>query len=121
VFFVQESAGGIKGLNLSKSGSQAKDLPEMARHLVHMVQRIPNWENEWKLFTILIGHNDLCSSSCENNFNKIGLLPGRDTSPYAYRKHLEEALDIFRREKKGQRTSSFLQRSSEEYLQNAQV
>ncbi|XP_023338111.1 phospholipase B1, membrane-associated [Eurytemora carolleeae] len=51
----EESAGGIKGLNLSKSGSQAKDLPEMARHLVHMVQRIPNWENEWKLFTILIG------------------------------------------------------------------
>ena len=36
---VQESAGGIKGLNLSKSGSQAKDLPEMARHLVHMVSK----------------------------------------------------------------------------------
>ena len=36
--YIKDDGGGIRGLNLSKSGSTAQDLPEMARQLVDMVR-----------------------------------------------------------------------------------
>lgn len=59
---------------------------------MYMLKSDPNvnYENDWKLVTLLIGHNDACSHGCE----RAGFLGTKDGSPENYVRQVTKALDI---------------------------
>ena len=44
---------------------------EQAVELVRRVQGMKQWRSEWKMVSILIGHNDLCLKSCYTFLNDV--------------------------------------------------
>ena len=51
--------------------------------------------NDWKLVTVLVGHNDVCSHAC----NRLDLIsPVKDATPAAYVDNVRRALDILHRD-----------------------
>ena len=44
-----------------------------------MSRKIPGWTHKWKLITVLLGGNDICSNSCG------GFADSGNASPYAYK------------------------------------
>jgi len=74
------------GLDVSRPGDKAHHMPYQARLLVKRIQQDKSIDQkrDWKMVTLFIGGNDLCSS-CKK--------PAERT-PAVYTKHLKEALDI---------------------------
>jgi hypothetical protein len=76
-------------LNMAVPGSKAPSLKSQAQKLVTRIQNDPNidFENDWKLVSILIGANDLCQycSNFQNRWN---------SRPQAYINDVKAALDI---------------------------
>ena len=70
--------------------SQAYKLVERLKCDPHV-----NFRKHWKMITILIGHNDICSHACDR-FDLI--FPVKDGSPKAYLKNIVTTLDILHRE-----------------------
>ncbi|XP_023322394.1 phospholipase B1, membrane-associated [Eurytemora carolleeae] len=56
------------GLNVAVSGAFSSAIPEQARVLVDKIVDIPGWEWKWKIVTVYIGSNDICSGSCQGIF-----------------------------------------------------
>ena len=61
-------------------------MPEQARELINKMKNDPtvDFENDWKLFTVFIGGNDLCSGCLD-----------ADSSPEKYIEFLEKTIQIF--------------------------
>jgi len=85
---------GERGLNLSVSGAVAEDLPGMVRTLVKEIKKMPGWWRKWKMVSILIGHNDLCSKSCISTLQSLGLSRRVNVEPRDYEKNIRKSLDI---------------------------
>ncbi|NXO14029.1 PLB1 Phospholipase, partial [Oriolus oriolus] len=76
--------------NQAVAGAHAEGVPEQVRRLVGLMKndtRI-NFQNDWKLITLFIGGNDLCSF-CENPVHY---------SPENYTNNLQIALDLLHQE-----------------------
>ena len=77
------------------------------------IKRQPGWWYKWKMVSfdcnnnvqtvtlylgvqvsILIGHNDLCSYSCNNFFQNIGIWRRVRVEPQGYEKNIRKSLDI---------------------------
>ncbi|XP_053658229.1 phospholipase B1, membrane-associated-like [Anopheles marshallii] len=52
--------------NMAEIGAVSYDIPYMARAMVQRIRNDPrvNWKRDWKLVTIAIGGNDICSFVC---------------------------------------------------------
>uniref|UniRef100_A0A182K1T2 SGNH hydrolase-type esterase domain-containing protein n=1 Tax=Anopheles christyi TaxID=43041 RepID=A0A182K1T2_9DIPT len=52
--------------NMAEIGAVSYDIPYMARAMVQRIRRDPrvDWKRDWKLVTIAIGGNDICSFVC---------------------------------------------------------
>ncbi|XP_061098603.1 phospholipase B1, membrane-associated [Conger conger] len=77
-------------LNQAVAGAVSSDLPGQARRLVEIMKndsRI-DFENDWKVITLFIGGNDLCSH-CKNTVFY-------SAENFVY--HIQQALDIFHNE-----------------------
>ncbi|XP_068088852.1 phospholipase B1, membrane-associated-like isoform X2 [Hyperolius riggenbachi] len=76
--------------NVAVSGAKAEDIPSQAQNLVQKMKEstLINFNEDWKLVTLFIGGNDLCSY-CQNKDRY---------SPENHMKHLDDALDILYRE-----------------------
>ena len=89
-------AGETSGYNFAVSGSTSIELAEQAQRLVEAMRKDPwiNFYKDWKMVTILIGHNDACTHVCNST---LGVKSFEDASPYAYAKNIKIALDILQR------------------------
>lgn len=54
----------VDNLNAAQSGAWAQNLPDQATWLIKQIQGNEkiDWNNDWKVVTILIGANNLCAS-----------------------------------------------------------
>jgi len=91
---LKPAATGDPGLNLSMSGAVAADLPAMTHSLVNKIRVMEGWREEWKLVSILIGHNDICSKSCVSPLQQLGLSRRVSVEPWDYAAHLRASLDL---------------------------
>jgi len=75
-------------LNVAVSGGISSDMASQARRLIDRIKAMPNYLNEWKLISLMIGGNDACDS-CKNLtvFN-----------PDQYVHNIKEALDMLHAE-----------------------
>ena len=62
---------------MAVSGDWAGGARQQARDLVKRLRRVPAYDDKWKLITVQLGGNDVCSYSC-------GALQG-DASPRAFK------------------------------------
>lgn len=76
----------ISGFNMAQAGSKTFNMSTQARRLVRVMRSDPrvDFYNDWKMITILVGHNDVCSAICERPTLESATETG----------HLAEALDI---------------------------
>ncbi len=79
--------------NFADTGADSDDVIVQARRLVSRMKRDPHvdLERDWKLVTVLVGHNDICSHSCQRTdlFESI-----KDATPKAYARNVAKALDL---------------------------
>ncbi|KAE8600276.1 hypothetical protein XENTR_v10013167 [Xenopus tropicalis] len=77
-------------LNEAVPGAKAFNLPEQVKDLIAQMKedRRFNYNNDWKVITILIGPNDLCSSCSDANFY----------STKNFIDYIQEALDLLHKE-----------------------
>ncbi|XP_053670197.1 phospholipase B1, membrane-associated-like [Anopheles nili] len=56
--------------NMAEIGAVSYDIPYMARAMVQRIRRDPrvDWKRDWKLVTIAIGGNDICTFVCTMRF-----------------------------------------------------
>uniref|UniRef100_A0A0N5ADC6 Phospholipase B1, membrane-associated n=1 Tax=Syphacia muris TaxID=451379 RepID=A0A0N5ADC6_9BILA len=76
-------------LNVAVGGAKAIDMPDQAKHLVHLMESHPdkiNMQEDWKLIHIFIGANDACDY-CGPESSNDG-----PSSPVNYKLYLEEAV-----------------------------
>merc|ERR1712123_163210 len=66
----------------------------MVRTLVKEIKKIPGWWRKWKMVSILIGHNDLCSKSCISTLQALGLSRRVKVEPKDYERNIRKGLDI---------------------------
>ena len=65
------------------------ELIVQAKRLIKLLSN-PTDLNKWKLVTILIGHNDVCTHPCNTTYTAF------DASPGPYRDRVAQALDMLR-------------------------
>nr|KAG5711996.1 hypothetical protein BaRGS_026437 [Batillaria attramentaria] len=75
--------------NVAVAGSESSELVEQAWVLIDRMKKAPevDFENDWKLVTILSGNNDLCDYCKDPSLNSV-----------EYKKHVMAALDILHAE-----------------------
>lgn len=76
-------------LNLAWPGSNSVDLLEQAKTLVRVLNN-PRDRKRWKVVTIWMGHNDVCTHPCNTSYTAF------DASPQPYMRRLARALDVLR-------------------------
>ena len=74
---------------MAVSGDWAGGASKQARKLVRRERRVPAQHNKWKLITVQLGGNDVCSYNC-------GALQG-DASPRAFKVSQVRVEDIIER------------------------
>ena len=74
---------------LSSPGATSQTLLEQAKTLVKFLDNDRD-RDKWKMVTILMGHNDICTHPCNTSYTAF------DASPPFYMKRIAEALDILR-------------------------
>ncbi|XP_034777156.2 phospholipase B1, membrane-associated [Acipenser ruthenus] len=78
------------GFNMAVSGAKAVDIPEQANRLVQALrdsQKV-DFQNDWKLVTLFIGGNDLCSYCNDREMYSVE----------NYIRYIQDSLDILYRE-----------------------
>ena len=70
-------------------GDKSVSLIEQAKRLIKLLSN-PRDQYKWKLVTILIGHNDVCTHPCNTTYTAF------DASPIPYMTRVSQALDILR-------------------------
>jgi len=76
-------------LNLASPGATSVNLTQQAARLISILSN-PTDEKRWKVVTILIGHNDICTHPCNTSYTAF------DASPPMYRARVATALDMLR-------------------------
>ncbi|XP_041107443.1 phospholipase B1, membrane-associated [Polyodon spathula] len=78
------------GFNMAVSGAKAVDIPEQANRLVQALRDSQNvdFQNDWKLVTLFIGGNDLCSYCNDREMYSVE----------NYIRYIQDSLDILYRE-----------------------
>jgi len=76
-------------LNLASPGATSVTLIEQTKRLIKILAN-PLDDKKWKLVTILIGHNDICTHPCNTSYTSF------DASPPFYRARVAKALDMLR-------------------------
>ncbi|XP_052873446.1 phospholipase B1, membrane-associated-like [Anopheles cruzii] len=76
--------------NMAEIGAVSYDIPYMARALVQRIRqdRRVDWKRDWKLLTIAIGGNDICSFVCT--------MQRPETLPHKHRLRLQRTLRYLR-------------------------
>lgn len=61
------------GLNVAEAIAKSRDMPHMAQVLIRKLRNNPkvNFTEDWKMITIFIGSNDICSVCFEKNQEKF--------------------------------------------------
>ena len=72
-----------------RPGSTSVDLIEQAKTLVSILNN-PRDQKRWKVVTIWMGHNDVCTHPCNTSYTAF------DASPRPYMRRLAQALDVLR-------------------------
>jgi len=77
-----------KGFNFAQNGAIVQDTPTQAKDLVATLKThgTLDFNNDWKVVTVLIGGNNLCDVCIDGKEN--------DNNAQAYEKHLTDTLDI---------------------------
>jgi len=70
-------------------GATSVSLISQAKRLVKLLSH-PEDLKKWKLVTVLIGHNDVCTHPCNTSYTAF------DANPIPYMKRVRKALDILR-------------------------
>ena len=89
--FILSQETGDPGLNLSVSGAVAEDVPGMVKRIISMVQAVPGWQTKWKMISLLIGHNDLCSKSCLTTWQRLGISKRVRVEPRDYERNIRKS------------------------------
>ncbi|XP_041109783.1 phospholipase B1, membrane-associated-like [Polyodon spathula] len=78
------------GFNMAVGGAKAIDLPEQANRLVQALRdsQDVDFQNDWKLVTVFIGGNDLCSYCNDREHYSVE----------NYMRYIQDSLDILYRE-----------------------
>lgn len=76
-------------LNLASPGATSVELIEQAKKLIKILHN-PVDDKRWKVVTILIGHNDICTHPCNTTYTSF------DASPPFYRNRVMQVLDMLR-------------------------
>jgi len=76
-------------LNLASPGANSVNLIQQAARLIEILSN-PTDDKRWKVVTILIGHNDICTHPCNTTYTSF------DASPPMYRERVASALDMLR-------------------------
>ena len=86
-------AGETDGYNFAVSGATSLQLPAQAWRLVRAMKADPriDFQRDWKMGTIIIGHNDACTHICNAT---MGVEAWEDGSPTGYAANLRRTLDI---------------------------
>ena len=79
----------IRQSKYSSPGATSVSLISQAKRLVQLLSH-PHGLKRWKLVTILMGHNDVCTHSCNTSFTAF------DASPTSYMMRIRTVLDILR-------------------------
>lgn len=76
--------------NMAEIGASSADMPFMAKLLVNRIKQDKriNFKRAWKLVTITIGGNDICTFVCTMN--------DPESLPAKHKEHLTKALRYFR-------------------------
>lgn len=76
--------------NMAEIGASSADMPFMAKTLVRRIKQDKriNFKKAWKMITIAIGGNDICSFVCT--------MDDPDSLPRKHKEHLTKALRYFR-------------------------
>ncbi|KAJ8009356.1 hypothetical protein DPEC_G00088040 [Dallia pectoralis] len=79
-----------KGFNMAVSGAKAYDIPAQVQALIKAMKddKKMNFEQDWKLITLLVGARDLCDYCMDQS----------NLSPKNYSKHLRLSLDMLYKE-----------------------
>ncbi|XP_020484126.3 phospholipase B1, membrane-associated [Labrus bergylta] len=79
-----------KAFNMAVPGAKASEIPAQAQALIKAMRenKDVNFEKDWKLVTILVGGNDLCSYCIDQN----------NLSPQNYSHHIMLGLDMLHKE-----------------------
>ena len=80
------------GLNMAVSAALTVDLMSQARELVRRVKGIPGAAEQWKMVSVLVGHNDLCYKSCKGFLNNF--IPRTRVSVEDYETNLRKGISI---------------------------
>ena len=70
------------------SGDWAGGAADQARDLVRKVRRVPGQLYKWKLITVQLGGNDVCSYNCHS------LLTSGDASPRAFKRNISAMMRV---------------------------
>lgn len=78
------------GFNAAVSGQEARHLLQQAKTLINKLKasKSVDFQNDWKLITILIGGNDICDYCRDKEHH----------TPEAYIKNIQDALDLLHKE-----------------------
>jgi len=78
--------------NFADTGADSDDVIKQAYRLVRRMKADPHvdYYKDWKLVTLLVGHNDICSHSCKRT---DFFSPVKNASPWAYINNIKLALD----------------------------
>ena len=81
--------------NVADSGATSGDLPKQAKRLIQLMRQDQkvNYAYDWKMVTIMIGGNDVCSNICSSLSNKKD---PRDASPAGFIRNIQRTLDILK-------------------------
>ncbi|XP_040574332.1 phospholipase B1, membrane-associated [Lepeophtheirus salmonis] len=84
--------------NMARSGATSKDLLRQVHLLIEKIKRDPHidYGKDWKMITIFIGHNDVCSHTCQRHpkFHDSEFV----SSPEVYISFIRKALDTLQKE-----------------------
>ena len=62
-------------LNLASPGADSSDLVDQAKTLIRLLSN-PRDKYKWKLVTILMGNNDVCTHICNTSYTEFDASPG---------------------------------------------
>eukprot|EP00095_Tigriopus_kingsejongensis_P006631 maker-scaffold1179_size56971-snap-gene-0.14 protein:Tk06631 transcript:maker-scaffold1179_size56971-snap-gene-0.14-mRNA-1 annotation:"phospholipase B " len=80
------------GFNLAVSGDESDDTAAQATRLVYRLKSDPhvNFHEDWKMVTLFVGHNDICSHSCSG----FKYYEDKPASSHNYGDNVRAALDV---------------------------
>jgi len=85
-----------RGYNYAVAGATSLQLIHQAKRLVRDMSRDPyvKFHQDWKMITILIGHNDACTHTCNST---LGVSMYEDASVDGYVRNIRKTLDFLQK------------------------